>query len=50
MSQKSDPEIVPHTEGKGSDFTKITFSPDLQKFGMQSLRDGDILKYVIMFI
>lgn len=44
MGQKSDPEISPHTLGKGSDYTKITFSPDLAKFGMQSLRDGDILK------
>jgi hypothetical protein len=43
MSQKSEPIIEPYT-GRGSDYTKITFSPDLEKFHMKSLRDGNILE------
>jgi DNA topoisomerase-2 len=38
MSKTSEPRIKDHT---GEDFTKITFSPDLSKFGMQTL-DKDI--------
>jgi DNA topoisomerase-2 len=39
MSKTSEPRIKDHT---GEDFTKITFSPDLSKFRMNSL-DKDIV-------
>ncbi len=45
MSKKSEPEITPF--GGNRDYTKVTFSPDLAKFGMKSLKEGDILKYVV---
>ena len=39
MSKASDPEIVP---SKDSDYTCITFQPDLKKFGMKKF-DKDLL-------
>ncbi|KAG7161707.1 DNA topoisomerase 2-like [Homarus americanus] len=39
MSKTSDPRVK---EFKGEDYTRITFSPDLGKFKMESL-DGDII-------
>jgi DNA topoisomerase-2 len=39
MSKASEPRIKDHT---GEDFTKITFSPDLTKFRMETL-DKDIV-------
>jgi DNA topoisomerase-2 len=39
MSKASEPRIKDHT---GEDFTKITFSPDLTKFKMETL-DKDIV-------
>jgi DNA topoisomerase-2 len=39
MSKASEPRIKDHT---GDDFTKITFSPDLSKFKMETL-DKDIV-------
>jgi DNA topoisomerase-2 len=39
MSKASEPRIKDHI---GEDFTKITFSPDLSKFKMDSL-DKDII-------
>ena len=39
MSSKSSPEI---SEFDKSDFTNVTFEPDLEKFGMDSL-DNDIV-------
>jgi DNA gyrase/topoisomerase IV subunit B len=39
MSKASEPRIKDHT---GEDFTKITFSPDLSKFNMETL-DKDIV-------
>lgn len=40
MGKASEPKIKPHD--KGDDFTKITFTPDLSKFGMDKL-DDDIV-------
>lgn len=40
MGKASEPKIKPHD--KGDDFTKVTFSPDLSKFGMDKL-DDDIV-------
>lgn len=34
MSEQSEPQLSPYTE---SDFTKITFYPDLKKFHMKEL-------------
>ena len=39
MSKTSEPRIKDHT---GEDFTKISFSPDLSKFKMESL-DKDVV-------
>merc|ERR1719238_2173555 len=39
MSKKHPPQIVDH---RGEDFTRITFHPDLSRFGMRSL-DEDII-------
>lgn len=39
MSKTSEPRIKDHT---GEDFTKISFSPDLSKFQMETL-DKDII-------
>ena len=39
MSKKHPPQIQEH---RGEDFTKITFHPDLSRFGMRAL-DEDIL-------
>ena len=36
MTRKSEPEIKPHTK---SSFTHITFQPDLERFGLQSIDD-----------
>ena len=43
MNEVSDPIITNIKKTKDSDFTKITFKPDLNKFGMKSLIDDDIL-------
>lgn len=45
MSVRNEPEIE-NISGlkKGADYTKITFSPDLSKFGMKSLTQGDIVR------
>lgn len=36
MAKANDPVIKPN---KDEDFTSITFYPDLEKFGMQTLED-----------
>ena len=38
MSKKTEPKIVANS--KGEDFTKITFQPDLSKFGLTAIDDG----------
>jgi DNA topoisomerase-2 len=43
MTEKSPPIITPAPEG-AEDYTKVTFSPDLAKFGMTSLTDNDTIK------
>merc|ERR1719284_2388747 len=43
MSTKNKPKIVDYS---GSDYTKVTFWPDLEKFGMTSL-DDDIVGLMI---
>lgn len=43
MSIKSEPIIENIEKKKNGDYTKITFIPDLEKFGMKSLKEGDIL-------
>lgn len=40
MAKASDPIIKPN---KDEDFTCLTFYPDLEKFGMNSLEDDVIL-------
>jgi DNA topoisomerase-2 len=45
MSQKSNPQVSKIT-GKEKDWTKVSFSPDLSKFGMQEL-DNDIIELFI---
>ena len=47
MSKTQDPVIKPN---KDEDFTSITFYPDLEKFGMNSLEDDVILKFIQIFI
>jgi DNA topoisomerase-2 len=37
MSKKTEPQIT--NNSKGDDYTKITFKPDLQKFGLESIDD-----------
>ncbi len=39
MTNRGEPKIVP---GSGKDWTKITFKPDLAKFGMSELTDDTI--------
>eukprot|EP01069_Polyplicarium_translucidae_P008401 Polyplicarium_translucidae@DN3221_c0_g1_i2.p1 len=39
MSQKTEPKI---TDFDGSDFVKVTFKPDLKRFGMDSLDDDTV--------
>jgi DNA topoisomerase-2 len=45
MSVRTDPQVIP-LKSKESDYTKVTFKPDLSKFGMQSLTEGDILSLI----
>eukprot|EP01114_Cavostelium_apophysatum_P018499 TRINITY_DN5733_c0_g1_i1.p1 TRINITY_DN5733_c0_g1~~TRINITY_DN5733_c0_g1_i1.p1 ORF type:complete len:1490 (-),score=519.65 TRINITY_DN5733_c0_g1_i1:58-4527(-) len=42
MSEKGEP-VVTKVNKSDKDFTRITFKPDLERFGMNSLAEGDIL-------
>ncbi|OAF68460.1 hypothetical protein A3Q56_03822 [Intoshia linei] len=45
MSTEGEPKIVPIERAAGDDYTRVSFSPDLKRFGMETLEDDIIMLF-----